>query len=170
MNNRIKQMLEELEILEKDLVNDLNNIDPDNKELHENIIKLSAKYPEQSDILKFILFINDIQNTARANLENVYIDNFSELVKKKKQILKLLNDIITEIKKESKDENIKGNIYNWKSILFNFVSKLNPSHFIWMGMTIMGILFMVFILQHPEKSEKAFEAVKTTPKIIQKKF
>jgi len=172
MNTKIKQMLEELDKLEKDLINDLNNIDINkDKELHDNIIRLSAKYPEQGDILKFILLINDLQNTSRANLENIYLDSFSEIVKKKKSILNLLSDIVDEVKKNDIEIKQKYNPkYDWKKILFNFTSKLTPSHFIWIGVLTTSILFMIFIIEHPDKSEKAFEAVKSTPKIIQKKF
>ena len=172
MNTKIKHMLEELEKLEKDLINDLNNIDVNkDKELHDNIIQLSAKYPEQGDILKFILFINDLQNTSRANFENIYLDSFSEIVKKKKNILELLSEIVTEVKKNDSETKQKYNQkYDWKKILFNFTSKLTPSHFIWIGVIITSILFMIFIIEHPDKSEKAFDVIKSTPKIIEKKF
>jgi len=88
-------IIRELESLDQNLTslkgnfnNQMNAIEGDLKEFHKHLIALSAKYPEQKELLEFIVFINDRIETNQTNFKEVLSESINELIVIKKQIVK----------------------------------------------------------------------------------
>lgn len=89
------EVIQELEKLDTDLTklktdfnNQMNAIEFDLKEFHKYLIELSTKYPENKEILEFIVFINDRIETSQTNMKEILGESLNELISIKQQIIK----------------------------------------------------------------------------------
>jgi len=104
------------------------DLEPNTKEFHELLIKLTAKRPKQEELLQFVVFIND--NLYRSQsmfvdmVLNVFIE-FAELQKEtlkntknaEEKILNLENEIkLLKVKNEKKPFNFLKIIETFKNI------------------------------------------------------
>jgi len=102
MNNIIKDLERldlELSEIKLNLNDQLNATNTDIKEFHQNLIYLSSKYPEQNEILEFIVFINDRIETNRTDTKEIITESINQLINVKSQIVRKM---IQSNSKESK--------------------------------------------------------------------
>ncbi len=73
--------------LQKDFNEQINLINKDTKDFHNAIIKLSAKYPDHTELLQFIVFVNDKLEINQDIFRGIVQDGFNEIIKQKKEIV-----------------------------------------------------------------------------------
>lgn len=54
---------------------------------HNDIIKLTSKYPEHAELLEFIVLVNDRLETKHSIFSDIIIDSFNVLVQNKKSLI-----------------------------------------------------------------------------------
>jgi len=114
---------ESLDELHKDFNKQLEALGSDSKEFYNALIDLSAKYPDQKELLQFIVFINDKLETNQSLFSEIVIDSFNELIKTKKVLVKKLKEEKTNTKPSTdisvweKAKNITSAIKNSKMAL-----------------------------------------------------
>lgn len=88
----LKKIDQSLEQLHKDFNTQLEALGSDNKEFHNALIELSAKYPDHKELLQFIVFINDKLETNQTLFSDIVVESFNELVKVKKTLVQKIID------------------------------------------------------------------------------
>jgi len=88
-------IIEGLEILDKELIEIKKNLnrqfhssDSSIQELHNNIVRLSSKYPEQSEMLEFIVFINDKIEINNSDTKDILLDTINQMIDKKSILIR----------------------------------------------------------------------------------
>lgn len=153
MNDKIKELLDELEKIENKLIDDISKISINKTELNDKLIELISEYPEQKQLIKFIIYITDNLSLNQIEHRNILIDAISELIEKKRKILK----IIEELHKKSNTSKKS------KKINLEFIKNIPLYGWITISISFIAILIFFFLIIHPEKTETI---VKSTEHII----
>ncbi len=116
-----------LEKLHKEFNEQVSIIDKDTKDFHNAIIKLSAKYPDHTELLQFIVFVNDKLETNHDLFRTVVVDSFNDLVKQKQELVQVIieNRDKTNVTPETKPgffTNIFSKVKSFKDIKIVFIS------------------------------------------------
>lgn len=152
-------IIQELELLDKNLSelksnfnNQMNAIEDDLKEFHKHLIALSAKYPEQKEILEFIVFINDRIEMNQMNAKEILTESINEIINIKKELikqnLKCRKDYIEIVKKPK------------VSLLKNIATKITSFKDLkWIVTVILLLLVVLGFIFVPDAMIKAFTAL-----------
>ena len=74
--------------LKRDFNNEFNLLTGDLKEFHKHMIELISKYPDQKEIIEFIVFINDRLETNHTNTREILSESINQLINLKKELVK----------------------------------------------------------------------------------
>ena len=157
----LQQLDKTLEQLKKDFNEQMNAIENDLGEFHKILINLSTKYPEQKELLEFIVFINDRIETSQTNMKEVLTESFNAIIYVKKEIIK------QNIK--SRKDQIKQNIKSRKdqikqtpapTVIKKALDKINFGELKWVLFGVIGILFLVILMCSPDLIFTTFEWIK----------
>jgi len=110
----------ELREIKNNLNNQLNASSTSIKEFHQNLIQLSSKYPEQKEILEFIVFINDRIETNRTDTKEIIVDSLNQLISIKSQIVRKM--IESNVKENSKKGRLLESFDDVKVVFIFIVS------------------------------------------------
>ena len=127
-----------LEKLKTDFNAQLTAISDDKHSFHNNMIDLTAKYPEHKELIQFTVLVNDKLETKQENYSELVSSSFNELILVKKNLIKAIQA------KKTNDLNKKG---IWKGLLEG--SKMFGDLKIIL-MSIAAILFTILIYIKPE--------------------
>ena len=155
MDTKIKNLLNEIEKIENRLIDNINNMD-NNNELNDKLIELISKYPEQKELVKFIVFINDNLTNSQIKARDIVIDSLSSILEQKRNLLKIMEEL--HIKKPSKSTK---KLLNFKEL---------PMYG-WITISLISISFLtfLFLMAHPDKTDTiAKAAVEITNKKVKK--
>ena len=151
MKDKIKELKEELEKLEDRIIDAINKIDisPPN----DKLIELISLYPEQKDIIKFIVDVND--NFLRNHLKSreIIIDALSSIIEYKKRLLLIIEDL-------------------HKQKPFTIINTLKDlPKYAWFSITglIIAILLFIFLDRHPDKTDVIVKGFSQTKQLKDKK-
>ena len=149
--NQIENIRKNLDDLEKELLKIINS--QDSESISEKIIHLMSEYPEQKELLKFIIFLNDKINNAHSNTVDAMYSIVSNLISQKKELLTIIDHL--EEKKANKDE-----------IKTISLTDIPTSVWVFFSVSIISILLFVFLVIHPEKTETIVKGTTTIVKEI----
>jgi len=79
----------------------------DNKTFHSTIIKITADYPEQKDLLEFIVHINDKLETKHSIFTDIVLDSLNDILIIKKDMLLKLGEVDDKTK-ENEIKEVEG--------------------------------------------------------------
>jgi len=145
-----EEIKREIEELKKSLIKQINDNDLDMKEIMKNIIKVSSKYPEQKELIEFIIMLNDALNRESKNIKNDIIDIIDVCFVYK---IKLL-DKVESLKKESvKTSTFKNKV---KTITTNIKNMLFGKLII--PLIIIAFIFALYIM-FPEQADHFFKEI-----------
>ena len=115
--------------LRDDFNNQLASIEDDTHSFHTAMIELSAKNPENKELIQFIVFVNDKLETKHKTHSEVMIEAFNELIIVKRRLVCTLQ--------EAKDKETQG-----------FLKKIFNSTKIFadIKMTVIGIAAIVIAI------------------------
>ena len=151
MKDKIKELKEELEKLEERIIDAINKIDTN--EPNDKLIELISLYPEQKDIIKFIVDVND--NFLRNHLKSreIIIDALSALIEHKKRLLLIIEGL-----------------HGQKKITIISTLKDLPKY-AWFSITalIIAILLFIFLDKHPDKTDVIIKSITHTKQLKDKK-
>jgi len=109
----VKELEEEIKKLEEKIVNEYNSLYSQDEKIYERLIQISSKYPDQEELLKFIIFLNDNLTTKQKKGHEIAFDGLTSIIDNKKKLLKLLD----------KPKKIpfwkKISLKDWKFLLFS---------------------------------------------------
>jgi len=91
------EVTKNLDSISKDLSLQLNALDEDMNSLHKHIIQLGVKYPEQQELIEFIVFINDRLGTRHSQVEDIMSQTISDLISCEKQMVVINEKLMTKI-------------------------------------------------------------------------
>ena len=145
-----EDMKKELESLKRDLIKQINDCDIDMQEMLRGIIKISSKYPEQKELIEFIVILNDTLNRDSKNIRNNIIDMIDVCFSYKFKILDKIDNIN---QKTVKPTSVKTKIKNAAVSLKNLVlGKLI------IPLVIVVVIFVLYIL-FPDSTEHFFKDI-----------
>lgn len=87
----------ELTKIQKDLEQQISALDSDSKAYHSQIISISSQYPEQKELLEFIVFVNDRLETRHTQFEDIINEALGDIVSHKKHIINLNKKIANNV-------------------------------------------------------------------------
>ena len=152
MDKKIKELIDELEKIENKLIENISKISINKNEINDKLIELISEYPEQKQLIKFIIYITDNLSLNQIEHRDILIDAITELIEKKRKILKIIEEL--HINKSSKSK---------KKIFFDFIKNIPLYGWVTISISFVSILVFLFLLIHPEKTETI---VKSTEHII----
>ena len=85
----------------------LSAIEDDQHSFHTAMIELSAKNPENKELVQFIVFVNDKLETKHKTHSEVLIDAFNELIDVKRSLIQTLKEV-----KEHEEQGFFKKIFN----------------------------------------------------------
>lgn len=144
MENSIKKLFDELTEIENKLIDEINQI-IDNTDFNDTLIDLITKYPEQKQLIKFIIYINDNLSNKQIKNRDIIVDTITKLIDKKKKILEL----IEKLHKPQKPKKSK--------ISLEFLKNIPPAGYAAFVGIFGLILLFIFLIIHPEKTKDIAE-------------
>jgi len=142
MDKKILQLLEDIEKIRITLISNLNSNSLNSQEINERIIDLSSKYKDQdlNDLLKFIVYMNDNLNNLNNNTSEAFLEALDKLLDKKKELIEIIRHQKIQVTPKNKNN-------------FNeFVKSIGWQHSI-ITIGFIGMLIVIFLFFHPEKTE-----------------
>jgi uncharacterized coiled-coil DUF342 family protein len=152
MTDKIKKLLDELDKIENKLIEKINQIDNVN-ELNDKLIELISQFPEQKQLIRFIIYINDNLSNSQTKSNDVLIDTITDLISQKKRILELIEELHKPKKKSSEK--------------LSTLKELPYPAWVAIGTGFIALLVFLFLMFHPEKTETIAKV--TTTAIIKNK-
>jgi hypothetical protein len=148
VDKKIKELIEDLEKIENKLIENINlESDPS---LNERLIELISEFPDQKQLIKFIIFINDNISNTQIKYRDAIIDSLTNLIEQKKKLLKIIEELHTQ-KKDNKSNDFKKHL--------EFLKNLPTVGWIAISATLISLLLFIFLMFHPEKTESITNAV-----------
>lgn len=83
--DNLREIDKSLDELKKHFHEQMNTFESDLNEFHHQVITLSAKYPENKELLEFIVFINDRIETSHTNMREIVTESLNEFIDLKKK-------------------------------------------------------------------------------------
>jgi hypothetical protein len=142
----LEKIEESLDNLHRDFNLQINELSNDANEFHNNIIDLTAKYPEHKEILQFMVYINDKLEINHKLFSEIVTDHLNGQVEIKKDLLNKIKDG-KEIKK---GEGLWSDIYDT-------IGSLKDAKIVMLYIII--IMFVVGAIFAPTESLKVLEFV-----------
>jgi len=148
--DELRELEESSRYLKKDFNNQMNAMEDDMQDFHKQIIKLSTKYPEQKEILEFIVFINDRIETNQTNYKGVINDTLNNIIDIKHQIIK------QHLKARMIDKDYESNRTIWGKI-YSFINTLKDIKWV-LTISFFTLVFIGYYI-NPELSAIIFEKI-----------
>jgi len=143
MEKKILKLLDDIESIRMNLISNLNSNSVNSQEINERIIDLSSKYKDQdlNDLLKFIVYMNDNLNNLNNNSNEAFLMALDKLLDKKKELIEII-----------RQEHLPSKTISKKSTFIEIIKSIGWQHsIIFIGS--IGILLIIFLFFHPEKTE-----------------
>jgi len=96
--------------LRVDFNKQLAAIEDDTQSFHAAMIELSARNPENTELVQFIVFVNDKLETKHKTHSEVMIEAFNELIDVKRSLIHALKEVTEE--KVEKEQGFLMKIFN----------------------------------------------------------
>lgn len=156
MITELKEIQQALETLLKDIDNQLAALSIDSKTFHKNLIELLSEFPDDKDLIQFIVFINDRLETNQTISKDIFMDSIKAVIKQKLILVKRL--IRAE---ESKLE---------KSNLYRLLAHINENKITIIIISVTLSLFIVFasLYINPKDTMETLKIIGTTTKGVSK--
>jgi len=103
---KLEELKSKVKKLKSNFFSEINSINFSNSEMYKQLIQVSKNFPELTELIEFIIFLSDTQNTNNEVIKNIVKDGFDETVKSKIECLEILLEIV-KILKDENNENIK---------------------------------------------------------------
>ena len=103
----LKEVEDSLVQLRIDFNKQLSAIEDDTQSFHTAMIELSARNPENTELVQFIVFVNDKLETKHTTHSEVMIDAFNELIDVKRSLIHALKEV-----KEKEEQGFLKKIFN----------------------------------------------------------
>jgi len=141
MDKKFLQLLDDIEKIRMDLISNLNSNSINSREINERIIDLSSKYKDQdlNDLLKFIVYMNDNLNNLNNNTSEAFLEALDKLLDKKKEVIELIRI----------QKNPQGTS---KNKFIEIIKSIGWQHSI-ITIGFIGVLIVIFLFFHPDKTE-----------------
>lgn len=143
MVKNLKIIEETLSDLSKELDSQLNATSLDTVKFHEHLIELLSNYPDDKELIQFIVFINDRIVTNQELSKDIIYDTLKELIKQKQLLIK-------ELLKNEEESSIDLISFFKENKLFLTVISISVA---------ITILFIVFSLV-PDKTIEVIKLIK----------
>lgn len=151
---KMEAIKQDLDRIKKELSLQLNALDDDMNSLHKRIIQLGVKYPEQQELIEFIVFINDRLGTRHSQLEEIMSETISDLIGIKKKTLDINISLANNVK------HLKSKKSFWEMLFTKITSIHDVKVLFGLAFVLSAVLAKVF---YPEaSSEFISEMIKTT--------
>lgn len=89
----IDKLQEDLEKIKNEFNQQISALETDQKDFHNSLIALSAKYPEHLEMLQFIVFINDKLETNQSLFIDIVGDTFNSTIENKQEFIEVFEEI-----------------------------------------------------------------------------
>ena len=173
----LEELYNKLEELKRDFTIQLNDIDIDLREFHKMLMGLTKKYPEYSELLEFIVFINDKLETNQTQYRQIVSEVINKIIDYKKEIInnyknKQVNQYNIELYNNLQDELqqslLKINELSNKSeavpkVKGGWLHFFNNAQFIkdikWTAVSIMFIILIIASLISPNEIKGLISSV-----------
>ncbi len=76
-----------LQKIQDDFNSQINSLKEKDKEFHSDIIKLTAKYPDQYELIQFMVLVNDKLETNQTVFTIIMSESVNDLIDTKKMVL-----------------------------------------------------------------------------------
>jgi len=150
MLNDLKEIEHSLEQLSKELDSQLSAYSSDADKFHENLINLLSKFPDDKELIQFIVFINDRIVTSHTISRDILYETVKGIIKQKQYLLKRLIKEY-EIKSVTEESKIVK--------LFEFI-KTNKTTLIIITLSLAFSLTMVSLLTVPKETIETINILK----------
>jgi len=142
-----KEMRDRLEKLVNDLKKELQNSDPDLSEMYKKIVDITSKYPEEKELVEFVVIMHDYMMRDNKNIKNVLHEAIDLWLHYKIATLDKIEEVNN--KKISTSTRIKSALNTVKQLI---LSKL---------VIPLGIVFGIFVLYliFPDQCKDFFENI-----------
>jgi hypothetical protein len=98
----LKEIAEALEKLSVDIDVQMAAATSDSKQFHENLINLLSEFPDDKELIQFIVFINDRLETNQTISKDIFMDSLKAIIKQKLILVKrLIREQEAEIEKKN---------------------------------------------------------------------
>jgi len=145
-----EEIKKEIESFKKDLIKQINDSDLDMQEMLKGIIKVSSKYPEQKELIEFIVILNDTLTRDSKNIRNNIIEMIDACFGYK---IKILEKIDAVNKKTNNPSTFRTKMRTAVLSVRNLIlSKLV------IPLVIVVIIFVLYIL-FPDSTEHFFKDI-----------
>jgi len=150
MVEELKEIETSLAELLKDLETQFSAISLESDTLHKNLINLSSKFPNDKEMIQFIVFINDRLETSHTISRDILYDTVKGILKQKQFLIKrLIKDY---------DKNVKAS--ESKLMKFMELLKANKVTIIMMAASITITLTLVALFILPSETIEIFKTLK----------
>jgi len=92
MNEKIEKIEQKIEKLKKDFSTQLSAIAEDKADFHKSLVEISSKHPEYSELISFMVFINDKMEIHQHLFKEIILNAINDLADSKKDVLMLIKD------------------------------------------------------------------------------
>jgi len=156
---KLKELIENCKKTKGNFLDELQNITFPKNEMYEHLIDVSRKFPEMEELIKFIIFISDVQNTNNEIIKDILKENITTMIENKIKCLEtilemnkiLQNKLLTEKQEKEIKQEIKDAVDElpfWKKIVYQIVV-IVPKEFLDILKNIsnskLGLIFLVII-------------------------
>jgi len=156
---KLKELIENCKKTKGNFLDELQNITFPKNEMYEHLIDVSRKFPEMEELIKFIIFISDVQNTNNEIIKDILKENVTVIIENKIKCLETILEMNKILQKklltEKQEKEIKKEIKNavdelpfWKKIVYQIVVII-PKEFFHILKNIssskLGLIFLVII-------------------------
>lgn len=166
----LDELYNKLEELKRDFNNQLNGMECDLNEFHKILINLSKKYPEQSELLEFIVFINDKLETNQTQYKQIISDAINRLISYKQIIITNYNNRQLELNENTNTNSCEGHLggsganTNANTNTASFFDTLNDNINIlkeikWTVISIMVIVLIVGTIISPKEVKSVLKEI-----------
>jgi hypothetical protein len=163
MITELKEIQQALETLLKDLDIQLAAISTDSKTFHSNLINLLSEFPDDKELIQFIVYINDRLETNQTISKDIFMDSIRGVIKQKLILIKRLireEELLLEIKST---QNTKSKIQK----ILQFVTE-NKTTVIIISVTLSLAIVFSSLYINPKDTMETLKIIGNTTKGVSK--
>jgi TPP-dependent trihydroxycyclohexane-1,2-dione (THcHDO) dehydratase len=146
----LKEIEHSLELLSKDLDAQISVHSLDNDAFHERLINLTSKYPENKELIQFIVTINDKLVTSQVISRDIFYETIKGIIVQKRFLIKRIIKYI-ELRYQPKESTI--------SKIFEYI-KNNKTTLIIIGVSVAFTLLMIGVFVVPSETIETLKLLK----------
>jgi hypothetical protein len=156
--NDLDDLDDAMDKIQKDFDSQMAVISNNSNDFHKQIIALSARHPEQQDIIEFMVFMNDKQETNHTQFRESMTSMFVEFIKNKRTLIISLKRQHEKAKDKVIKEDYKPKELTGFSWLFSKMKSMADVKIIlWGGIILVGSLSFLFF---PTETLEIIKAIK----------